>query len=259
VRYSARQRNPRAFRSCATTTSVIPSCLVNLILKSEAIGKVVVIRCNGRIVTGEEARTLQQEIDRHSPVTKKIVLQMAEVKYVDSGGLGAVVRIAGALRSQHGDLMLCQISPFVHQVLEATGLLRVFHTFASEKEAIDAFQEGGRSHATTLAGQVGRILCVDTSADLLAYVSALLKRSGYEAITSKSVADAKMLITATNPDVLVCGPGLRANEFAVENLRQSAPRAKFLLLSSDFSTTLASDAGRDLVEQLLALFRPPQS
>jgi stage II sporulation protein AA (anti-sigma F factor antagonist) len=232
---------------------------VNLVLQSETIGKIVVIRCNGRIVTGEEARCLQQEIDRHTPITKKIVLQMAEVKYVDSGGLGAVVRIAGALRSQHGDLMLCQLSPFVRQVLEATGLLKVFHTFASEKEAIDAFQEGGRSRATTLAGQVGRILCVDTSSDLLAYLSALLKRSGYEVITSKSVADAKMLVNATKPDVLVCGPGLRANEFAVENLRQSAPRAKFLMLSSDFSTALASDAGRDLVEQLRALFNPPRA
>ncbi len=239
--------------------SVIPSRLVNLVLQSEAVGKVVVIRCSGRIVTGEETRSLQQEIDRHTPVTKKIVLQMAEVKYVDSGGLGAMVRIAGALRSQHGDLMLCRISPFVRQVLEATGLLKVFPTFATEKEAVDAFLEGGRSHATTLAGQVGRILCVDTSADLLAYLSALLKRSGYEVITSKSVADAKMLVNATKPDVVVCGPGLRANEFAVENVRQSAPRAKFLLLSSDFSTTLASDAGRDLVEQLRALFNPPQT
>jgi anti-anti-sigma factor len=232
---------------------------VNLVLQSEAVGKVVVIRCNGRIVTGDETLSLQQEIDRHTPVTKKIVLQLAEVKYVDSGGLGAMVRIAGALRSQHGDLMLCRISPFVHQVLEATGLLKVFTTFATEKEAVDAFHEGGRSHAATLAGQVGRILCVDTSADLLAYLSALLKRSGYEVITSRSVADAKTLVSVTRPDVVVCGPGLRANQFAVENLRQSAPRAKFLMLSSDFSTTLASDAGRALVEELRALFNPPQA
>jgi hypothetical protein len=61
------------------------------------------------------------------------------------------------------------------------------------------------------------------------------------------------------PHVVVCGPGLWANEFAIETLRESAPNAQFLMLSSDFSTTEASQAGLDLVDRLGALLNPPPS
>jgi anti-anti-sigma factor len=231
---------------------------VNLILQTETIGKVVVIRCQGRIVTGEETLSLQKEIERHVPITKKFVLQLAEVKYLDSGGLGALVRVMGVLRAQHGDLKLCQTSSFVHQVLEATGLLKVFHTYASEKEAVDAFLEGPHSHAP--ATPVGAtIICVDPSIDLLSYLSALLRRSGYEVITTKSVSDAKTLVSVKKPDVVVCGPGLQTNEFAIANLRESARNTQFLMLSPDFSTADASHAGVDLVERLRALLNPPQA
>jgi len=231
---------------------------VNLVLQTETIGKVVVIRCQGRIVTGDETVSLQKEIERYSPITKKIVLQLAEVKYVDSGGLGALVRVMGTLRAQHGDLKLCQASSFVHQVLEATSLLKVFHTYASEKEAVDAFHESYLTHPP--AAPLGAtIVCVDPSIDLLAYLNVLLKRSGYEVITTKSVVDAKTLIKVRNPDAVVCGPGLQANEFGISNLRQSAPNAKFLMLSPEFSTTEASQAGLDLVERLRALIGPPRA
>jgi anti-anti-sigma factor len=232
---------------------------MQLILQSERMGKVVVIRCQGRIVTGEEVTSLQKEIEKYTLETKKFVLQMAEVKYVDSGGLGAMVRLAGVLRAHHGDLKLCQMSPFVLQVLEATALLKVFHTYASEKEAVDAFLEGPREHGTTTSGLGAKIICIDTSVDLLAYLNALLKRSGYEVLTTHNLSDAKRLAKATNPSVVVCGPGLHANEFALENLRDAAPNAQFLMLPSDFSTTDASHAGKDLVDRLRAIFNPPQS
>jgi len=232
---------------------------VQLTLQSEKMGKVVVIRCQGRIITGNEIRSLQQEIERHTLETKKFVLQMADVKYIDSGGLGALVRIAGVMRSSHGDLKLCQMSPFVLQVLEATALLKVFHTYASEKEAIDAFLEGPRAHGTTTSGLGAKVICIDPSLDLLAYLNALLKRSGYEVLTTHSLSDAKTFVKATKPDVVVCGPGLHANEFAMKNLREYAPNAQFLMLSSDFSTTDASHAGADLVDRLRALLNPAQS
>ncbi len=219
----------------------------------------MVIRCQGRIVTGEEVRSLQQEIEKNTLETKKFVLQMEGIKYVDSGGLGAMVRLAGVLRAHHGDLKLCQMSPFVLQVLEATALLKVFHTYASEKEAVDAFQEGPGSHGTTSSGLGAKIICIDTSVDLLAYLNALLKRSGYEVLTTHNLSDAKRLAKATKPDVVVCGPGLHADEFAMENLRQAVPKAQFLMLASDFSTTDASHAGLDLVERLRALINPQQS
>jgi anti-sigma B factor antagonist len=224
------------------------------------MGNVVVIRCQGRIVTGDEVQSLQHEIEKHTRGTKKFVLQMAEVRYVDSGGLGAMVRLAGVLRSGRGDLKLCQMSPFVLEVLEATALLKVFRTYASEKEAVDAFLEGPQSHSAASLEFGGKVICcVDTSLDLLAYLNALLKRSGYEVLTTHSLSHAKTLVKAIKPHVVVCGPGLLANEFAIESLRESAPNAQFLMLSSDFSTTDASQAGLDLVDRRGALHNTPQS
>jgi anti-anti-sigma factor len=232
---------------------------MQLTLKTERMGKVMLIRCSGRIVTGIETKTLQEEIEKHTLETKKFVLHMAEVKYVDSGGLGAMVRHAGVLRAHHGDLKLCEMSPFVQQVLQATNLLKVFHTYATEKEAVDAFLEGPAHHAAATSGQGARIICVDTSTDLLAYLNALLKRSGYEVITTHNLSDAKRLAKVTSPHVVVCGPGLHADEFALEGLRHAAPKAEFLMLPADFSTTDASHAGAHLVERLRTILNPPQA
>ena len=112
---------------------------MQLTLQSHNVGEVVVVRCRGRIVSGDEVRFLQLELDKLTELTKNVVLQLAEVSYLDSGGLGALVRIFGVLRAAGGDLKLCQLSPFVDQVLQATNLLNVFHPYASEKEAIEAF------------------------------------------------------------------------------------------------------------------------
>ena len=232
---------------------------MQLTLKTERMGKVMMIRCQGRIVTGIETKILQEEIEKHTLETKKFVLHLADIKYVDSGGLGALVRQAGVLRAHHGDLKLCELSPFVSQVLQATSLHKVFHTYATEKEAVDAFLEGPHQHGTATSGLGAKIICVDTSMDLLAYLNALLKRSGYEVITTHNLSDAKRLAKVTNPSVVVCGPGLHADEFALEGLRHSAPKAQFLMLASDFSTTDASHAGADLVERLRKILNPSQS
>src|ERR1700733_12637934 len=102
---------------------------MQLSLQSQTVGDVVVIGCHGRIVSGDESRALQAEIDKLTALTKNVVLQLSDVTYVDSGGLGALVRILGVLRAARGDLKVCQLSPFVEQVLQATNLLKVFQPF----------------------------------------------------------------------------------------------------------------------------------
>jgi len=112
---------------------------MQLTLQSEKTGDMVVVRCSGRIVRGEEAQFLQREMEKLTERTNKIVLQLAEVNYVDSGGLGVLVRLRGVLREAKGELKVCQLQPFVREVLRVTNMLIVFHPYASEKDAIDAF------------------------------------------------------------------------------------------------------------------------
>jgi anti-anti-sigma factor len=226
---------------------------VQLTLQTQNVGSVVVVRCRGRIVSGDEVRFLQLELEKQTDLTKNVVLHLAEVSYVDSGGLGALVRIFGVLRADGGDLKLCELSPFVVQVLQATNLLKVLRPYRSEKEAIDAFSARPEAPEETSHTSSIRVVCLDTSLDLLAYLKVLLQRSGYEVFTTRYPSDAVALAIGTKPRVIVCGPGMHARESAIEKFQQSAPNVHLLHLSPDFSTSEADQAGSDLVNRLRSL------
>ncbi len=226
---------------------------MQLTIERQTIKDVVVLRCRGRMVTGDESRYLQQEIDKLTPLTKNVVLQLAEVTYLDSGGLGSLVRIYGVLRAARGDLKLCELSPFVAQVLQATNLTKVFQPLASEKEAVEAFANRPGTPHEAAPSSVARIICLDSSPDVLAYLKVLLQRSGYEVFTTRFPSDAVALAIGTKPRVLVCGPAMHENESIKEKFRQSAPTVQLLHLPADFSTSEADQSGRDLVDRVRSM------
>jgi anti-sigma B factor antagonist len=231
---------------------------MQLSLQNQKIGDVVVIRCQGRIVVGAEISSLQLELEKLTQLTKKVVLQLGEVSFIDSVGLGALVRQFGVLRAKGGDLKLCQVSPFLLQVLQVTNLLRIFPIYASEAEAIQAFSKGPQFHEETFGASKTRIVCIDSSHDLLAYLSALLKRSGYEVITTRNPSDALLFARVTRPHVLICGSGMQVNESAMKGFTEINPKVQLLLLPSDFSTAEAGQAGIDLVNRIQLLLSDQQ-
>lgn len=217
---------------------------------------VVVIRCKGRIILGEEASDLQAELDTQTELWQKVVLNLAETEYLDSFGLGTLVRAHSALRARGGELKLCAPHASVVRVLQMTKLLAVFAPYQSEKDAIEAFSGGRRSDRTPVVPSAAKILCVDTSPDLLAYVSSLLKRAGYEVFTSRYLGEAITLLSAIKPSVVICGAGLAelaTGAEALEKFRQSGLGIQVLHLPSDFSATDAGDAGVDLLNRLQSL------
>jgi anti-sigma B factor antagonist len=231
---------------------------MELSLQNQKFDDVVVVRCQGRIVVGAEITSLQQELEKLTVLTKKVVLHVGEVTFIDSVGLGALVRQFGTLRAKGGDLKLCQVSPFLLQVLQVTNLLRVFPMHASEAEAIQAFAKGKQFQEETFESSKTRIVCIDPSHDLLAYLSALLKRTGYEAITTRNPSDALLFIRVTRPQVLICGPGMQANEPAMKGFAEAKPKVQILHLPSDFSTGEAGKAGMDLVSRIRQLLSVQQ-
>ena len=236
---------------------------MQLTLQSQVMDDVLVIRCQGRIGAGAEVEALQAELEKQTKIAgtnflkvKRVVLQLAEADFIDSSGLGALVRLYGVLRAAGGDLKLCQLSPFVLRVLQITNLLSIFVTYSSEREAIEAFSKAQRSPHEALGSSRTRIVCIDTSSDLLAYVSALFKSSGYDILTSRRLGVATTLVHATRPRVVICGPGvleLPTCEAALERFRQSGPNVEILLLPSGFSTAEAGQAGVDLVNRVRSL------
>jgi CheY-like chemotaxis protein len=99
-------------------------------------------------------------------------------------------------------------------------------------------------------------LCVEDSAELLAYLSALLKQSGYEVFTTKNLGDASTFMRATKPAMVVCGPAAQANSSMLDKFRATHPSVELFLLPPDFVVTDASEASLGLVSQIQSLLNP---
>lgn len=219
-------------------------------VQSQKVGGVAVLRCKGRLVVSEGVRALQEEVEKHRLETKKYVLDLGAVSYVDSGGLGALVRLVCTLRARRGDLKLCQVSPFVQNVLRATNLHGVFYIYEMEKDALADFAQRPAPAETHAWPSNTKVLCVDPSSDLLAYMTVVLKRAGFEVRTTRYLADASTLLCAMKPRVVVCGHEVQSSGPAFEKFRNLDPHAQFLLLPADFDSVDASDAGLDLVHRV---------
>ena len=88
------------------------------------MGEITVIACSGRLVEGAEAATLQDRLSALLPHAPRIVLNLAEVDFLDSSGIGLLVRFVVRTRRDGGDLKLCAVPPRITEVLKATRLGR---------------------------------------------------------------------------------------------------------------------------------------
>jgi hypothetical protein len=130
------------------------------------------------------------------PEVHAVILQLEQVSFVDSSGLGAMVRLVSSARASGTEIKLCAIPSILRKTLEVTNLLSLFDIHESEADAITAAYLGSRYANDRSAQAQPRILCVHDSSDVLAYVSELLCRSGYRALSSSNVHDARILLKA---------------------------------------------------------------
>lgn len=107
------------------------------VARTEA-GGVPVLRLRGRLTLGEGARSLRGAIsDIAAEGHKSLLLDLAELSYIDSSGLGSLVAGFNSLKSQGGSVGLCQVPERVRELLEMTGLAAIFRIFATEREAAE--------------------------------------------------------------------------------------------------------------------------
>jgi anti-sigma B factor antagonist len=214
---------------------------------------IVVLSCQGRIVSGDEVQSLQRTVEELTAYRKKVVLDLAETNFIDSAGLGALVRILGALRTAGGDLKLCQLPPLVREVLQVANLLSVFGAYDSAEEAAASFAHRPASRQDSTPGSQKRVVCVDGSRDVLAYLNVLLRGAGYEVFTTKHPTDAVTLVGATRPHAIVYGAEMAISDLLMERFLKHAPNAHVVRLPLGFSNTEAGQAGTNLVGQLKSL------
>lgn len=110
------------------------------------IDGVSVVSFDGRIVLGPESSALRERVK--SLLTegkKKIVLNMANVTYIDSSGLGMLVALHVSARSQAAEVHLSNLGEKFQDVLQLTRLLTVFSVYDTEADAIRGFRPGAAS------------------------------------------------------------------------------------------------------------------
>jgi anti-anti-sigma factor len=226
-----------------------------LSLKSRLCGNVHVIHCQGRIVAGDEVKSLEAALERASREAPRIALNMTEVERVDSIGIGLLVRYSSRVRKRGGDLRLAAPQAFVVTLLTLTMLSSVLPVYATEDEAILSFLD--RSSALKTAEKAGpRVLVLDQSADLCSFVKTVLMQQGFDVKSASYFQDARILLQVGHVDYILVGPD--SAQFCYTTILGSlgalAPKATALQLASDFKSHDALEAS----EALLQLFAARQ-
>jgi anti-sigma B factor antagonist len=109
-------------------------------IEERAVGDVVLLDLKGKITLGEGDELLKDKVNSLvNQGHKKIVLNLADVPYIDSAGLGEVVRTYTTVSRQGGSLKLLNLTKRITDLLSITKLLTVFETFDSENEAVRSF------------------------------------------------------------------------------------------------------------------------
>jgi len=115
---------------------------VALRMTDRQIDGVDVVEIEGRIVLGEESNTFREKVKSLlASGNKKVVLNMAQVSYIDSAGLGTLVATFHSAKTQGATLKLANLGTKFKEVLQVTKLMTVFDTYDSEAAAIQSFNK----------------------------------------------------------------------------------------------------------------------
>ena len=109
---------------------------------------VTIVDCRGRIVLGEGTVVLKDVVrELLSKGQTKILLNLGDVNYIDSSGIGELVSAFTTVRNQGGDLKLLNLTKKVHDVLQITKLYTVFDVKDDEAGAIKSFNADAAANA----------------------------------------------------------------------------------------------------------------
>ena len=105
-----------------------------------AIGDVVILDLKGKVTLGDGDELLREKVNGLiQQGHKKLVLNLGSVPYIDSAGLGEIVRTYTTVSRQGGSMKLLNLTKRIHDLLSITKLLTVFETFDLEDDAVKSF------------------------------------------------------------------------------------------------------------------------
>jgi len=113
---------------------------MQLRMSTRSMQGVLVVDCSGRLVFGEESASLRDTVKKLLAQSPQVVLNLREVNYVDSGGLGTLVSLYTTARNAGGAVKLARVSQRVGDLLQLTKLLTIFDVFDDEEAAAKSFK-----------------------------------------------------------------------------------------------------------------------
>ena len=112
-----------------------------LFLTLREVGEVTIVDLSGRISLGEGSALLRKTIrDLLENGQTKILLNLGDVNYIDSSGIGELVSGFTAMRNREGQLKLLNLTKKVHDLLQITKLFTVFDVYSDESTAVRSFR-----------------------------------------------------------------------------------------------------------------------
>lgn len=110
-------------------------------ISNRQVDGVTILDLSGRITLGEGSVQLRDAVrDLLSKGQKEILLNLADVNYIDSSGIGELVSAFTTVRNQGGELKLLKLTKKVHDLLQITKLYTVFDVKDDEAQAIGSFK-----------------------------------------------------------------------------------------------------------------------
>jgi anti-sigma B factor antagonist len=114
---------------------------VSVNINTRQVGDVTVVDVSGRITLGDGATMFRDTVrDLASKGNKKLLLNLAEVSYIDSSGIGEMVSVYTSVTGQGGQVKLLNLTKRVKDLLQITKLYTVFEVFDDEATAIKSFK-----------------------------------------------------------------------------------------------------------------------
>ena len=110
-------------------------------ISTRTVDSVTVVDLQGRLMLGDDTEQFRTEIrELIQSGLKNILLNMGNVGYIDSSGVGELVRAYASVTNQGGQLKLLNLTKKLHDLSMVTKLLTVFEAHENEKQAIESFR-----------------------------------------------------------------------------------------------------------------------
>jgi anti-sigma B factor antagonist len=113
---------------------------MSLKMRTREAGGVIIVDLSGQITLGEASAALRDEVrDQVTHGHPKILLNLADVTYIDSAGLGELTAAYTSVKNRDGQLKLLNLTKRVHDLMQITKLYTVFDVYEDEKTATASF------------------------------------------------------------------------------------------------------------------------